>query len=196
MSDGQFLFVGTPVFDSECCSQFIWRSCLYHLPFLSLSSAKECSKYASVSITQTPFFSFFFLQIMSPLTLRCMLCERLSLLPSDLYIYMSGWTLRNECCIQTGTEGKLFKWHLWDAWITTVPCTQPMLNMPLTFFQFNFVPFLTCAYLITKVMTDERWTHPIAFVKSRFIVTPKPGKAIGSQSNKRLWHWWACFPNT
>lgn len=108
VSHGQFLYIGTPVFDSECCSQFIWRSCLYHLPFLSLSSTKECSKYANVSITQTPFFSFFLL-IMSPLTLRCMLCERLSLLPSDLYIYMSGWTLRNECCIQTGTEGKLFK---------------------------------------------------------------------------------------
>lgn len=60
MSDGQFLYVGTPVFDSECCSQLIWRSCLYHLPFLSLSSTKECSKYANVSITQTPFFSFFF----------------------------------------------------------------------------------------------------------------------------------------
>lgn len=56
-----------------------------------------------------PFF-FFFLLIMSPLTLRCMLCERLSLFPSDLYIYMSRWTLRNECCIQTATEGKLFKW--------------------------------------------------------------------------------------
>lgn len=179
MSDfGQFLYTGTPVFESESCSQFIWRSCLCHLPFLSVISTKECPKNANVSITQAPLPRFFFfLLIMSPLTLRCMLCERLSLLPSDLYIYMSGWTLRNECCIQTGTEGKLFKWHLGDAWITTVPCTQPMLNMPMTFFQFNLVPFLMCAYLITKVMTNERWTHPIAFVKSRFIVTLKPGKS-------------------
>lgn len=37
---------------------------------------------------------------------------------------------------------------------------------------------------------------PTAFTGSRFIRTPKQGKAIGSQSNKRLWHWWACFPNT
>lgn len=47
-------------------------------------------------------------------------------------------------------------------------------------FHFNLGPFLMCAYLIAKVMTDERWTHPAAFAGSRFIVTPKQGKAIGS----------------
>lgn len=43
----------------------------------------------------------------------------------------------------------------------------------------------------------------LAFAGTRFLVTspttltsPNQGKAIGSQSNKRLWHWWACFPNT
>lgn len=94
--------VGSHVFDPESSSQFVQRSHLHHLHFPSVISTKECSKYANVSITQS-----LFLLIMSPLTLRCMSCERLSLLPGDLYIYMSGWTLRNERCIQTRTEREI-----------------------------------------------------------------------------------------
>lgn len=74
--------------------------------------------------------------------------------------------------------------------------TKPLLEPTHDLFSFNTESFLMCAYLIAKVISDERWAHPTTLAGSWFMLAPKQGKAVGSWSNKRLWHWWACFPNT
>lgn len=50
--------VGSHVFDPESSSHFVQRLHLHHLPFPSVISTKECSKYANVSITQSLFADY------------------------------------------------------------------------------------------------------------------------------------------
>lgn len=133
----------------------------------------------------------------SPLTLKSMLWKTLSSVLSNIFLYFSVTTdtMKNMFYSKENRTENTLTIHLLCMIYHNALCTT-YLKQAHGLCKFNLVPFLMCAYLITKVMTDERWTHLIAFVVSRFIVTPKQRKAIGSQSNKRFWHWWACFPNT